>query len=282
MSIKTVNNIIFSRLSNSYHVAFMSNVHKIIMTAETENLGISEYPVNDLEAAIYKENLNTNRSTASALTIELQKLDDLRDNYFRRIYYKLKSVENDSLNEAVTPEILNILNKKIFPVYPLSICSDGNQKQTAQVRGFIEDLRGMLASNFTLLGITDDVATLEQANDDYQKKYLERITERNAQLVTTELRQASEDAYYTCMFSLQSVANTLAITAEQKAHKTAASSCIDDINLMIQDFKTKAYSTSEPEAPIPNPSPLQGEGSENLENDPEVTPEDQVTPEVNS
>jgi len=275
MAIKFIKVITFSRLSNSYHVAFMSNVRTAIDAAGFENLGIPEYSYNDLEATTSKENMNTNRSTASALTTELQNLDTLRDNYFRRIYYKLRSVENDSLNEAVTPEILNILTKKIFPVYPLSICSDGNQKQTAQIRGFIMDLRVMLQTSFTLLGITDDVNTLEEANDNYEKKYMERITERNQQLVTLQLREETEDAYYKCMFALQSTANTLAITQEEKAKKKAASSCIDDINLLIQDFKTKAYTSASGDENVNDNE----NDNENPEAEPEVTP-DPETPNV--
>jgi len=178
---------------------------------------------------------------------------------------------------------LNILNKKIFPIYPLSICSDGNQKQTAQVRGFILDLRTLLQTSFALLGIADDVNTLEEANDNYEKKYMERITERNEQLVTAELREKSEDAYYTCMFDLQRVANTLAITAETKAQKAAASSCIDDINLLIQDFKTKAYSSSNDNVnDNDNENVNENENPENPEENPEVTPEDPAQPEANS
>ena len=90
MATKYIDNISFPRLTHAYHVAFFSNVKAGIDKYEYDKLGIDDENYARFCEALEREQDIVKRSRASALTKELADNDQKRDNYFRRIFYKLK------------------------------------------------------------------------------------------------------------------------------------------------------------------------------------------------
>ena len=259
MNLKVIETIAFTRLTNAYHVSFLSNVK-----ADIDKYGAA---VLGLDATLYDsfcEHLETeqdivNRARASAFTRQLAEHDQTRDNYFRRIYYKLKSAENDSMNEAITPELVATINAHFLSQYPLTVVNEANQVETAKIRGFIKDLRQFLSESFTVLQITEDIEILETANDSYEDVYMARIREKSENVVSTECRANTEAAYMQISYTLAATANMSSNDAETQVKIGMCGNVIDEINVLIRDFKSKAYRDS-----LPAPSK---EGEQNESDD---------------
>ena len=245
MELKTIDKITFSRLSNAYHVSFLSNVKSDIEKYGATSLQIDSNLFDNFVEALENEQDIVNRSRASVFTKKLAEHDKTRDNYFRRIYYKLKNAENDSMNEAITSEIVYTINTHILNQYPLSVVNEPNQVETAKIRGFIKDLQQYLSEHFTLLEISNDIDILEKANDDYEDAYVSRIREKSSAEETAKFRQASERFYLQLTYHLATIANAESEDAVEQAKISMCRMVIDDINLMIKDFKQKAYRKNE-------------------------------------
>ena len=259
MNLKVIESISFAKLTNAYHVSFLSNVK-----ADIDKYGAA---VLGLDTALYEsfcEHLETeqdivNRARASAFTRKLAEHDLTRDNYFRRIYYKLKNAENDSMNEAITPELIATINAHFLSQYPLTLTKDANQVETAKIRGFIKDLRQFLSESFTVLQITTDIEILETANDNYEDVYMARIREKSDAAVSAECRANTESAFLQISYTLAATANMNSSDAETQVKIGMCGSVIDEINVLIRDFKSKAYRDS-----LPAPSK---EGEQNESDD---------------
>ena len=245
MATKQINHITFQRLANAYHVAFFSNVKAGIDKYEYDKLGINDELYTRFVDQLEREQDIVNRSRASALTRELQSFDTLRDNYFRRIYYKLRNAENDSQNPEMTPELIQNIQVHFLNVYGLNICNEPNQKETAKLRGFIKDLRQFVPSKLETLEIANDLTILEQANDNYEKTYMARVAEYAALPASTTLREATEQAYLALSFFIMTLANNPSEEQADKMHARLCERLINDLNLLIKDFKSKAYSGSQ-------------------------------------
>ena len=241
MELKTINKITFSRLSNAYHVSFLSNVKADLVKYGAAVLGLDTNLFENFTDALFEEQDIVNRSRASVYTKQLAEFDKTRDNYFKRIYYKLRTAELDSQNEAITEEIIASINTNFINQYPLSITAEPNQVETAKIRGFIKDLKEYLSEHFALLGIANDVDILESANDSYEDAYLARIREKTANFDTTECRQKAERLYLQITYQLAATANSESDDAETTVKIGMCRNVIDEINLLVKDFKSKAY-----------------------------------------
>ena len=93
MELKTISKIYFARLSNAYHVSFLSNVKAGLEKYDAVQLGIPVNLYSAFLAALEIEQDIVNRSRASVFTQKLAEFDKTRDNYFKRIYYKLRTAE---------------------------------------------------------------------------------------------------------------------------------------------------------------------------------------------
>ena len=241
MNLKVIETIAFTRLSNAYHVSFLSNVRAGIEKYGAEALGLDPNLYGSFCSFLETEQDIVNRARASIFTKQLAEQDQTRDNYFRRIYYKLKNAENDSMNEAITPEIIATINANFLSQYPLSVTTDANQVETAKIRGFIKDLRQFLSQNFTVLQISEDVEILETANDKYEEIYMNRIREKSESVVSAECRANTEAAYMQISYTLAATANMTSNDLDQMSTIRICGNVIDEINVLIRDFKSKAY-----------------------------------------
>ena len=245
MATLQINHITFQRLSNAYHVAFFSNVKAGIDKYEYDKLGIDDENYSRFCDALEREQDIVNRSRASYLTRELQGFDTLRDNYYRRVYYKLRNAENDSQNPAMTAELIEKIQVNLLGQYGLNVVNEPNQKETAKIRGFIKDIRQYINAHLETLEIANDLAILEEANNNYEKTYMARIAEYAASPASTTLREATEHAYLALSFLIMTLANNPSTEQADMMHARLCERLINDLNLLIKDFKSKAYSGSQ-------------------------------------
>ena len=245
MNVKEIETIAFTRLSHAYHVAFLSNVKADIDKYGAAVLGLDTALYDRFCESLEAEQDIVNRARASAFTRQLAEHDQTRDNYFRRIYYKLKNAENDSMNEAITPELVATINAHFLSQYPLTVTTEANQVETAKIRGFIKDLRQFLYESFTVLQITADIEILETANDSYEEIYMARIREKSDTAVSTECRANTEAAFLVISYTLAATANMSSTDAETQVRIGMCGNVIDEINVLIRDFKSKAYRKNE-------------------------------------
>ena len=241
MTTKVIDNISFPKLSNPYHVSFLSYVKAGIDKYGAENMGISEVLYGKFTEQLEAEQDIVNRARSSQYTQPLSRYDQTRDNYFRRIFYKLKNAENDSENSAITPELVATIQEYFLKQYPLSITTEANQKETAKLRGLIKDLRQFIPEHLSTLEIANDIAILEEANDNYEKTYVLRASEIASSADTSECRQASEQIYVVLTLHIATIANSLSDNPLDVAKAETCGKCIDDINQLVKDFKRKAY-----------------------------------------
>ena len=244
MATKYIINISFPRLSHAYHVAFFSNVKAGIDKYEADKLGIDAEIYARFTKALGIEQDIVKRSRASAVTKELAEYDQKRDNYFRRIYYKLKNAENDSENTAMTPELISKIQVHLLSQYGLGIVAEANQKETAKLRGFIKDIRQFIPTNLDDLEITNDLTVLETANDNYEKAYMERVAEQAAIPASNSLREATESAYLALTYVIATLANNPSTEQADMMHARLCERLINELNVLVKDFKSKAYSSS--------------------------------------
>lgn len=241
MNLKVIESISFAKLTNAYHVSFLANVKADIEKYGAEDLGLDATLYGSFCSFLETEQDIVNRARASAYTRQLAEHDQTRDNYFRRIYYKLKNAENDSMNENITPELIATINAHFLSQYPISITKDANQVETAKLRGFIKDLRQFLLDSFEVLQITSDIAILETANDTYEELYMARIREKSESMVSTECRANTEAAFLQISYTLAATANMVSTDVDQMMKISRCANVIDEINVLIRDFKSKAY-----------------------------------------
>lgn len=246
---KTINKISFARLSNAYHVSFLFAIKADIDKYDffedgAPAIGIQKNLYDAYVEQLEKEQDIVNRTRSSEYTPVLAKLDKARDAYYRRLYYKLKIAEGDSMNEKITSELINVIQERLLKPYPLSIVSDANHKQTAKVRGFVKDIKTWLKEEqIEMLSIADDLAQLEAVNDEYERTYVLRSSNKAHNADTGECRLASEKLYINVILSIQTIANAIFDSKDYASASKAAlcNNCIDDINQLIKEFKQKAY-----------------------------------------
>ena len=244
MATKYIDNISFPRLTHAYHIAFFSNVKAGIDKYEYDKLGIDYESYTRFCDALEREQDIVKRSGASAVTKELAEYDTKRDNYFRRIYYKLKNAENDSENAAMTPELISKIQVHLLSQYGLGLVTEANQKETAKIRGFIKDIRQFINASLEDLEIANDLTVLETANDNYEKAYMARVAEKAAQPASTVLREATESAYLALSYLIATLANNPSTEQADMMHARLCERLINELNVLVKDFKQKAYSSS--------------------------------------
>lgn len=248
MSSYSIDYIYLPRLRNSYHVAFHGAVSRELSTND-----LTDVYGTDLDqrysAALKAEQDIVNRSQSSQYTTELETYDKTRDNYYRRIYYRLKCAEYDSENTAITEDLVTKIKSSILNAYTLTVVNKANQEETAVIKGFIQDIRSILAESLTTLGIEDDLLKLETANDQYEINFMNRVHEYAASSDAKTYREATDDAYVQICHSLVYEANIVTTDTTEQAKVTLAQTVINDLNTLIKIYKSKMKSASNTEVP---------------------------------
>lgn len=253
MSVKLINKIAFSKLSNAYHLGFMGAVKAAIERTGHQNLGLSPDIYTQFKKALDDEQDIVNRSRASEFTKMLEDLDQKRDNLFRQVYYKVRAAESDASLDA---SVRNIITDKIVKQYSLSICSEGNQRETALIRGFVKDLNQFLEADLEDMGISEAlIKSLDKANSDYETNYVGRLGEKAKSAVPAESRSLTEMCYTQVTLQISANANVISTDLDVLATARLCGDVIDQINLLVKDYKVKAYKSPvvDPEDEIEDP-----------------------------
>ena len=141
----------------------------------------------------------------------------------------------------MTAELIEKIQVNLLGQYGLNVVNEPNQKETAKIRGFIKDIRQYINAHLETLEITNDLTILEEANNNYEKTYMARIAEYAASPASTTLREATEHAYLALSFLIMTLANNPSTEQADMMHARLCERLINDLNLLIKDFKQKAY-----------------------------------------
>ena len=234
----TINTFSIPRLNNAEFTGFMINLQKAISTSDQTKLGLSAVTAS-FNTTLQKLIDQVYNSNGSEFTAVMQREDDRRIQIFRRIRLRLQVVlyaeTNPQLIALQTTVQNHLLNK-----YATKISQMAYHAKTAVIQGFLYDLDDKLGDDgITALGISDDAASLEEANNMFISAYNARATERaNGDTgVTVKLRQEMFAIYQQICFTTQYLANTIDETLADKAK--ACQDFIAVLNVIIEDAKRR-------------------------------------------
>jgi len=164
------------RLTNAFHASF----HHVIVSQISEigdiSLGLPSGFANNYLTAVQTEQDIVNRTMGSAKTEALREQDELRDKYFRSVRNALRNARYSS--DASIADLYDLIYKKLIKPYPSSIVSESDHTESSHLRGFVVDIKKYLSeTQQEKLGIKNDMAAMETANEAFETIYLERVDE---------------------------------------------------------------------------------------------------------
>ena len=232
----TINTFAISKLNNAEITAFFINVQRAM--SNPENLGVADV------ATTFGETLQklidqVYITSGSEFTAAMQAADFKRDQIYKRIRLRLQLVELADDNAPLSA-LRDTVKTHLLGKYGSSIPQFAYQEETAIIKGFLYDINQKLSeSDLETLGIAEDVALLEQANNDFIGAYSSRSAARaeGDRGVTLKLRGEMIDLYQRICFSTQYLANS---TLEENAEKAAAcQTFIGIVNVLLEDAKRR-------------------------------------------
>ena len=231
-------NFSISRLNNPEITAFYINVQKAINTATPENLGIGEmYPAYNAKLQELIDRVYV--SQGSEFTAAMKAADDRRCLIFRRIRLRLQMVEVAEQNEALLA-CQEVVRTHLLTKYVANVTSRAYQERTSILKGFVLDLNEKLDEDaIEALGLANDIAALESANNAFIAAYAQRTAEKaEGNLgVTQRLRDEMFDLYLQLTCIVQYLANSTDTANAEKA--TACQGFIAHVNVLLSDAKKR-------------------------------------------
>ena len=251
----TINTFSISKLNNAEFTGFMINLQKAITTADASKLGLTEV-MTPFGTTLEKLIDQVYTSTGSEFTAAMLEADVKRDQTYKRIRLRLQMVEVAEDNPSIKA-VKDVVKTHLLAKYTSKVPQLPYQEESAILQGFIYDLNDKLGSNgINALGISDDMAALEDANDSFIAAYNQRATERaeGDTGLTVKLRQEMYALYQQVCFVTQYLANSTETANAEKA--TACQAFIAVLNVLLSDAK-KRYNQR-----ISNGTGEEGEGGE--------------------
>jgi hypothetical protein len=231
-------NFALSRLNNPEFTALFVNVQKAINTATPENLGIDEmYPAYNAKLQELIDRVYV--SQGSEFTAAMKAADDRRCLIFRRIRLRLQMVEVAEQNEALLA-CQEVVRTHLLTKYVANVTSRAYQERTSILKGFVLDLNEKLDEDaIEALGLANDIAALESANNAFIAAYAQRTAEKaeGNQGVTQRLRDEMFDLYLQLTCIVQYLANSTDTANAEKA--TACQGFIAHVNVLLSDAKKR-------------------------------------------
>ena len=231
-------NFALSRLNNPEFTALFVNVQKAINTATPENLGIGElYPAYNAKLQELIDRVYV--SQGSEFTAAMKAADDRRCLIFRRIRLRLQMVEVAEQNEALLA-CQEVVRTHLLTKYVANVTSRAYQERTSILKGFVLDLNEKLDEDaIEALGLANDIAALESANNAFIAAYAQRTAEKaEGNLgVTQRLRDEMFDLYLQLTCIVQYLANSTDTANAEKA--TACQGFIAHVNVLLSDAKKR-------------------------------------------
>ena len=234
----TINTFSISKLNNAEFTGFMINLQKAITTADASKLGLSEV-MTPFGTTLEKLIDQVYTSTGSEFTAAMLEADVKRDQTYKRIRLRLQMVEVAEDNPSIKA-VKDVVKTHLLAKYTSKVPQLPYQEESAILQGFLYDLNDKLGSNgINALGISDDMAALEDANDSFIAAYNQRATERaeGDTGLTVKLRQEMYALYQQVCFVTQYLANSTETANAEKA--TACQAFIAVLNVLLSDAKKR-------------------------------------------
>lgn len=231
-----------SRFNVNLHVAFHHAVLNRLQQTGADSLGILPAHLDAYASAIEAEQDSVRKTSASAITPEIQLLDQQRDNLYRHIRNLFLNLTYSSRPElqALAP----LAEEKITSVFGSDIPSMGMQEESALIRGFLLDARQYFTTaQLTQIGVAEEMTQLAALNDQFEEKYLERIDEYATQEkgLAERLRQDTD----ACYARLSTVLNYMGSigsygTSLDKSCAPDVTAAVKALNVLIAKYRTLA------------------------------------------
>ena len=234
----TINTFSISKLNNAEVTGFYINVQKAITTADASKLGLTEV-MTPYSATLEKLIDQVYTTTGSEFTAAMLEADVKRDQTYKRIRLRLQMVEVAEDNPSIKA-VKDVVKTHLLAKYTSKVPQLPYQEESAILQGFIYDLNDKLGSNgINALGISDDMAALEDANNSFIAAYNQRATERaeGDTGLTVKLRQEMYALYQQVCFVTQYLANSTETANAEKA--TACQAFIGVLNVLLSDAKKR-------------------------------------------
>ena len=234
----TINTFSISKLNNAEFTGFMINLQKAITTNDPTKLGLVEVLPN-FGTTLQKLIDQVYTSTGSEFTAAMLEADVKRDQTYKRIRLRLQMVEVAEDNPSIKA-VKDVVKTHLLAKYTSKVPQLPYQEESAILQGFIYDLNDKLGSNgINALGISDDMAALEDANDSFIAAYNQRAAERaeGDTGLTVKLRQEMYALYQQVCFVTQYLANSTETANAEKA--TACQAFIAVLNVLLADAKKR-------------------------------------------
>ena len=234
----TINTFSISKLNNAEVTGFYINVQKAITTADASKLGLTEV-MTPYSTTLEKLIDQVYTTTGSEFTAAMLEADVKRDQTYKRIRLRLQMVEVAEDNPSIKA-VKDVVKTHLLTKYTSKVPQLPYQEESAILQGFIYDLNDKLGSNgINALGISDDMAALEDANDSFIAAYNQRAAERaeGDTGLTVKLRQEMYALYQQVCFVTQYLANSTETENAEKA--TACQAFIAVLNVLLSDAKKR-------------------------------------------
>ena len=216
--------------------------HQFVVTLSadeaTTQLGIPTATFNTLKGLDDKLTDYVSRTRKSNYTALMQTYDALRKAMFDSVWYllyALKSGDTDA-KKATWDKVSDLIS-----TYPIALKSLDYQSVTSRLRGFLHDVRKVeaeeLANNAFVSAAM--LKSLEDANEAFDKAFLDRNTERQ-QLKQTDITAllANLTAVMKLICAMIEVKANEEVTEQNTADVTAAQKAVGDINENINYYYT--------------------------------------------
>ena len=234
----TINTFSISKLNNAEFTGFMINLQKAITTNDPSKLGLIEVLPN-FGTTLQKLIDQVYTTTGSEYTAAMLETDLKRDQTYKRIRLRLQMVEVAEDNPSIKA-VKDVVKTHLLAKYTSKVPQLPYQEESAILQGFLYDLNDKLGSNgINALGISDDMAALEDANDSFIAAYNQRATERaeGDTGLTLKLRQEMYALYQQVCFVTQYLANSTETANAEKA--SACQAFIAVLNVLLADAKKR-------------------------------------------
>ena len=234
----TINTFSISKLNNAEFTGFMINLQKAITTADASKLGLSEV-MTPFGTTLEKLIDQVYTTTGSEFTAAMLDADVKRDQTYKRIRLRLQMVEVAEDNPAIKA-VRDVVKTHLLAKYTSKVPQLPYQEESAILQGFLFDLDDKLGDEgISALGLSDDMAALEEANDAFISAYNQRSTERaeGDTGLTLKIRQEMYALYQQVCFITQYLANSTETANAEKA--TACQAFIAVLNVLLADAKKR-------------------------------------------
>ena len=234
----TINNFSISKLNNAEFTALMINIQKAITSSDPAKLGLVEV-LPSFGSTLQKLIDQVYTTSGSEFTAAMLDADVKRDQTYKCIRLRLQMVEVAE-DSAAIKAVKDVVKTHLLSKYTSKVPQLPYQEESSILQGFLYDLQDKLGDEgISALGISDDMAALEEANDAFISAYNQRATERaeGYKGLTVKIRQEMFALYQQICFITQYLANSTDTANAEKAPVCQAFIAV--LNVYLADAKKR-------------------------------------------